>query len=67
MLNSIQSSPICAHVFVSGQVQGVGYRFSTREQALLNGQGVSRYNLRLNGRGIARQGLEVLNSSSVVK
>ena len=30
----MQSLPICAHVFVSGQVQGVAYRFSTREQAL---------------------------------
>lgn len=24
---------ICVHIFVSGKVQGVGYRFSTRQQA----------------------------------
>jgi acylphosphatase len=36
-MNQPQSSlnPIQAHVFVSGTVQGVGYRFSTQDMALL--------------------------------
>jgi acylphosphatase len=27
------SEPICAHVFISGKVQGVGYRYATVHQA----------------------------------
>jgi len=30
---SQQQEPIRAHVFVTGRVQGVGYRFSTRDEA----------------------------------
>jgi acylphosphatase len=29
----MQNSQICANVLISGLVQGVGYRFSTRQQA----------------------------------
>lgn len=33
MQSSSLHNPICAHVFVSGRVQGVGYRMSTYEVA----------------------------------
>ena len=33
MTSSLQQTPIRAHIFVSGRVQGVGYRFSTVNQA----------------------------------
>ena len=38
-MQSSLHNPICAHVFVSGKVQGVGYRMSTWEEA--NRLGVS--------------------------
>jgi acylphosphatase len=35
MSNSPSIDVVCAHVFISGRVQGVGYRYATEETATL--------------------------------